>query len=309
MVRTSGFCSTSVIAVLMVGICPARAQNNDCRLEPGPSRSVAKIIDSETLQLDDGKHVRLIGALGPRAVDVAATADTWPPEERAKAALSELVLSKSVTLAFGGDKTDRYGRWVAHVFVASGDAQVWVQGHMLQSGHARSYGISGNRACEAELIAHEKIARDANLGLWAEAAYQVRKPWPSSELTAFASTFQIISGRVTRVTEGREFTYLNFGRNNRWDFSAAIRISDRETHGRLGGDAKRLQGRHIEVRGWIEQRSGPMLDISIAGQIVEQPADAESSASVAAAPAAPRLRRSRAVAQPTPPINAERPAP
>lgn len=309
MVRKCWFCSTPVIAMLMLGVSPARAQNDDCRLEPGPSRSVAKIIDSETLQLDDGKHVRLIGALGPRALDIGATVETWPPEERAIAALSELVLSKSVTLAFGGDQTDRYGRWVAHVFVTNGDAQVWVQGHMLQSGHARSYVISGNRACQAELLAHEKIARDANVGLWAEAAYQVRKPWPARSLSEYATTFQIITGRVARVTEGREFTYLNFGRNNRWDFSAAIRRNDRETLGRLGGDAKRLQGRNIEVRGWIEQRSGPRLDLSIAGQIAELGGGAENSIAAEAGPTSPRLRRNRAAVQPASPTNAERPAP
>lgn len=286
--------SVGFAAVLVDRPALAVTPSHDCRLEPGPTRSVAKIVDSETLLLDDGKEVRLIGALGPRALDVGADPGTWPIELAAKAVLTELALSKSITLAFGGEKTDRYGRWLAHVFIGEGEAQRWLQGQMLLSGHARSYTISGNRACQTELLAHEQIARDATLGLWAHAAYQPRKPWPARELSSFASTFQIVEGRVSRVTQGREFIYLNFGREGRWDFSAAIRRTDRETLGRFGGDAKSLQGRRIEVRGWIEQRSGPMLDISIAGQLATRDAQAESTTSnQLSAPAEPRVRRSR----------------
>src|SRR5581483_9604137 len=36
-------------------------------LEEGPTRSVARIIDGETVALDDGSELRLIGALAPRA--------------------------------------------------------------------------------------------------------------------------------------------------------------------------------------------------------------------------------------------------
>ena len=51
-----------------------------CTLEPGPVRTVARVLDGETLILDDGKAVRLIGALAPRAHDAGAAAGAWPPE-------------------------------------------------------------------------------------------------------------------------------------------------------------------------------------------------------------------------------------
>ncbi len=297
---TAAVCA-GLATMLVANGARASTPSNDCRLELGPSRSVARIVDSETLLLDDGREVRLIGALGPRALDVGAEPGAWPPEEAAKVVLTQLVLSQSITLAFGGEQTDRYGRWLAHVFVGEGDAQRWVQGLMLQSGHARSYAISGNRACQSELLAHEKIARDAGLGLWTHAAYQSRKPWPARELSNFASTFQIVEGRVTRVTQGRDFIYLNFGREGRWDFSVAIRRSDRETIGHFGGDAKHLQGRRVEVRGWIEQRSGPLLDISIAGQIVARDSPTETMASDQSETLAePRVRRSRPRTMATP---------
>jgi endonuclease YncB( thermonuclease family) len=41
-------------------------------LEAGPKRTVTRIIDGETVTLDDGSELRLIGALAPRAIDVGA---------------------------------------------------------------------------------------------------------------------------------------------------------------------------------------------------------------------------------------------
>ena len=49
-------------------------------LTPGPARTVVRIIDGETVGLDDGSEVRLIGALAPRALDVGAAPGAWPWE-------------------------------------------------------------------------------------------------------------------------------------------------------------------------------------------------------------------------------------
>ena len=55
-----------------------------------------------------------------------------------------------------------------------GDRRRWVQGHLLEQGLARAYAQAGNRACAAEALEAERVAREARRGLWAEAAYQVR---------------------------------------------------------------------------------------------------------------------------------------
>ena len=112
-----------------------------CTLDPGPVQTVARILDGETLLLDDGSIVRLIGALAPRARDAGAATGAWPPETDAIKALSDLVLGRRVKLAFGGRRTDRYGRYLAHVFLEEGGSDEWVQGAMLVGGHARAYGL------------------------------------------------------------------------------------------------------------------------------------------------------------------------
>ena len=45
-------------------------------LETGPMRTVARVIDGETVALDDGTELRLIGALTPRALDAGAEPGT-----------------------------------------------------------------------------------------------------------------------------------------------------------------------------------------------------------------------------------------
>jgi endonuclease YncB( thermonuclease family) len=257
------------VAALLVTSTAASAQHEDalCRLEPGSAHTVVAIIDAETLRLDNGREVRLIGALAPRARDVGAKPGAWQAEEQAREALSALVLNKSVTLAFGGSRTDRYDRWLAEVFVGEGDAAVWVQGHMLKSGHARSYALSGNRACERQRLAAERSARTQSLGLWSTAAYRLRQTWPARALLDDVGTYQVIRGRVARVSSGREVTYLNFSQSSAFGLSASLNNSDRALLGAIGGDAKALQGRVVEIRGWVGQRTGPIVDLTLSGQI------------------------------------------
>jgi micrococcal nuclease len=264
-----------MVVLAVAGWTSIHAAHARCDLEPGPVRSVARVIDGETLALDDGSEVRLIGALAPRAMDVGAEAGQWQPETEAVQALSTLVLGKSVTLGFGGERTDRYGRALAHVFLDGGGDKAWVQGQMLSAGHARAYAISGNRACQSELLAHERVARDAGLGLWQHAAYQIRRAVPPWPLNAYRGTFQIVDGVVTRASEAREVSYLNFGdgriddtsRTPRRAFSINIKRADRDVLGEIGGAVKTLDGARLEVRGWIESKSGPSIDISMAGLI------------------------------------------
>jgi micrococcal nuclease len=108
-------------------------------LESGPARTVTRIIDGETAALDDGTELRLIGALAPRAIDAGTEPGTWPAEIAAMEELRALLLGKSVELAFGGERNDRYGRLLAQAHVREGDNRRWVQGHLLEQGLARAY--------------------------------------------------------------------------------------------------------------------------------------------------------------------------
>jgi len=235
--------------------------------ESGPAYSITAVVDGETVVLDDGRELRLTGALAPRALDVGAAPGTWGAESRAHEALRALVLGKSVELGFGGERIDRYGRLQAQAYLIEGDRRRWVQGNLLEQGLARAYTAAGNRVCAQALLAAEREAREARRGLWAEAAYQVRSADAPVELLRLRTTFQVVEGKIGRVAVVRNVVYLNFDRNWRRAFSVLLRYDDRTMLGAYAGNPKVLEGHVVRVSGWIEQRdSTPVLDLS-AGQI------------------------------------------
>jgi micrococcal nuclease len=258
------------------GVGPAAAQSRTkstipCPgLEPGPTRTVTRILEGETLVLDDGRELRLLGTLAPRAIDADAEAGAWPAELATIDALRGLVLGKSVELRFAGERTDRYRRLQAHAFLTEdgGDSPRWIQGHLVERGLARASSTAGDHACSAELLVAERSAREARRGLWADAAYQVRPAEKPSELLRYRASFQIVEGRIVGIGQTRGAIYLNFDRNWRQGFSVRLRRDDRRLLGDLADNPKGLEGRSVRVRGWVAQRGkAPVIDLSEAGGI------------------------------------------
>ena len=258
-------------ALLLLALPDARSAEPTpacAALDPGPTRTVTRVIDGETLALDDGTELRLVGALAPRALDVGAQPGTWRMETAAAQALQALVLGKTIEVRFAGERSDRYGRLKGHAFIRTDDSAGWVQGLLLGMGLARAYTLAAHRACAAELLAAERSAREARLGLWAEAAYEARQADPSAALLRHAGTFQLVEGRVVRVATTRSSIYINFGTQRRRGFSVSLKLSDRAQLGKFSDNPKGLEQALVRVRGWIEQRSGePSIDLSTAGDI------------------------------------------
>ena len=61
--------------------------------------------------------------------------------------------------------------------------------------------------------------------------------------------------------------YVNFGRRFTRDFSVIILRRLRAGFSAAGLELKALQGRRIRVRGWLEQRRGPVMDVAAPEQI------------------------------------------
>jgi endonuclease YncB( thermonuclease family) len=265
--------TTCLAAAILATLAPMRASDgaeDACgALETGPRRTVTRIVDGETVALDDTTVLRLIGALAPRAIDVDAEPGTWPIESVAAAALRELLLGKTVELGFAGARTDRHGRTLAHAFLIDSDGQRrWVQRHLVGNGLARAYASAGARACSALLLTAEGAARKARRGLWAEAAYHVRPADKPDDLLRYRATFQVIEGRVIRVGLTSGTIYLNFDRDWRRAFSVSLRRDDADLVGAYATNPRGLEGRNVRVRGWIEQRGvAPVIDLTSAGAV------------------------------------------
>jgi micrococcal nuclease len=249
---------------------------------------VVRVLDGETFVLDDGSEVRLAGALAPRGSDAGVGDAEWPAAGAARGALQTVLEGQTVVLGYHGSlRRDRQNRHLAQVFVVDGLKETWVQGHMLRIGHARATQQRDARGCAEDLLAHEHVARAEGLGIWTIAAYQTRLAQRTRDLEA------VLAGRIAWVAEGREATALGFtpartrglsGVSGRRGVVVMIEARDRDLLGALGGDAKALEGRTVEVRGWLEQRLGRppgtyVMDVSAAGMIMLKDAPAPSAGS------------------------------
>ncbi len=79
--------------------------------------------------------------------------------------------------------------------------------------------------------------------------------------------FALVEGKVLSVRQSGGTIYLNFGRHWTRDFSVTIASRLRRTFGAAGIEPDKLEGRRIRVRGWIEQRNGPIIDAAAPEQI------------------------------------------
>jgi len=230
-----------------------------CTLIPELTHVVAKVTSADTITLDDGSEVVLIGALPPINLDTATP--TWPPAELSRKALETLTIGQSVGLAFVGRRRDRYGRHLAHVFLDREGQRIWVQANLIASGHARAYALPGNTACLSHLLDHERSARAAKAGHWATGIFQDRDAHTSRMLARYHGTFQTIEGRVDHISKVHGHQVLDFSADHRQGFSVwlAPRGPSRATPATL---PKELTGQRVRVRGWIEMRRSPRLTIT-----------------------------------------------
>lgn len=240
--------------------------NAYCDLMRGPGGTVVEVVDGDTVVLDDGSEVRLVGIQAPKLPLGRANFTTWPLADEAKAVLEDLVLGQPVSLRFGGRRADRHGRRLAHLFTGA-ERPVWVQAEMLSRGFARAYSFADNRSCVRQLQEVEQAARGARRGIWTDPFYAVRAADDVRALEALESTFQLVEGRVHDVAIVRGRAYLNFDDNFRQDFTVSISPGDLRSFPERGASLRSLEGKTIRVRGWIARLNGPMIEVSHPEQI------------------------------------------
>jgi endonuclease YncB( thermonuclease family) len=257
----------SVTAAMLAGLGPASAQACEA-LRVVNGGVVATVTDGDTVVLDSGLVVRLIGTQAPKLPLGREGFPTWPLAPDAKSALERLVLNQPVQLGYGGEEVDRYERALAHLFVHEvAEEPVWAQLHMVRTGLARVYSFPDNRQCLDQLFAGEAQARAERLGIWADPYYSVRTADRPAELAKLAGNYELVEGRVLLADRSGSRVYLNFGRIWKEDFTIVIEAPALRLFERDGLDPLSLDGALIRVRGWVDTRDGPRIEVTHPEQI------------------------------------------
>jgi endonuclease YncB( thermonuclease family) len=240
-----------VSCVLVATAWPADAAG--CLFESQGEGRVAAVIDARSFRLQDGREVRLAG-IEPIASTKADRA----------AALSAAIAGRDVTLHGDDDSPDRYGRQPAFVYLAGSETPV--QSILLAQGEALVSADVTDKDCAGILNAAEAEARRARRGFWADAA-AIKNAESPGDILAGIGRFTVVEGRVLSVRQAGATTYLNFGRNWTRDFAVTISRRAAAVFEAARIDLKSLENRRIRVRGWVEARGGPRIELLRVGQI------------------------------------------
>jgi micrococcal nuclease len=144
----------SLVALALVGGCTQPAG-------PPQQAQVARVIDGDTLVLQGGVRVRVLGIDAPEMEKEGRPADFLA--HKAKAALRDLTLGQTVRLEYDRQRYDHYGRLLAYLFLPD---NTFVNAELVRQGLALVYFHSPNFKYRDVLLAAQREALEAQRGIW-----------------------------------------------------------------------------------------------------------------------------------------------
>jgi endonuclease YncB( thermonuclease family) len=242
-------------AALLLALALAQPASAACGVAAGTAK-VAEVVERLEIRLDDGRLVRLAG------LDVPVSARGAPETAaEARAFLASRLAGREVGLAAFAAKPDRWGRIPADLSLpepVGGAASV--ASLLLSQGFARVRPEFETRGCVGERLAAERKARQSGLGLWSDPDYSVLEAADVEGLAEWDGRFVLVEGVVRRVGVGRSRLYLDFG--GRDGFTVLVARKSQSAFQSAGVPLSALAGEKIRVRGVLDDRFGPRLEIT-----------------------------------------------
>jgi len=147
-----------VIAIILLGVAIGLGAKYSLWYTPGTPQMeqvlVARVIDGDTIELQDGRYVRYLGIDTPEAGEYYAL--------EATARNRELVEGKMVELQSGNREQDEYGRLLRYVYVDG----VFVNAELVAQGYATAYIFDPDERYSQVLVQLEQYAKMKERGLW-----------------------------------------------------------------------------------------------------------------------------------------------
>ena len=226
-------------ALFFLGLAAAHASDNCQPLQEPEWQSVRQVHDGDSLKLDDGRKIRLIGVNTPEMARDNRPAEPFARDARDYVARLLATSSNRVGLVYGPQRKDRYGRTLAHAFLPDGTN---LSQRLLLQGLGSQVAITPNldyRHCYQQA---QQRARDLKRKIWHPGNKLVKDLDKTPRLSG---GFQHIRGTVSRVGESKAYIWLNFARK------LAIQIARDDLVHFADLPPQTLQGKTIETSGWV----------------------------------------------------------
>ncbi|MDQ6702603.1 MAG: thermonuclease family protein [Pseudomonadota bacterium] len=256
------FFSGAVVALAHAG--GLRAADGLCPGEGGTSGRVVSVDERLELTLENGIRLKIAGVDPPRPTPGAPDLDV-----RARDRLAGWLVGQEILFRPLEPDPDRWGRVVAFVFAVApestngpGPAHMPVGEALIDAGIARYEPSAAARPCRSALLAAEASARASGLGLWADPYYAIVAAADRLSFAEKAGSSIIVEGRITGIASRRPRITLYFGPRQGWDFSVTILPRNSKTFEAVYSSLARLTGQTVRVRGLLDTRFGPQIEIS-----------------------------------------------
>ncbi len=189
---TTAATSTSAPRVATTSLhAPAEARSEPVALPDGDDTTISRVIDGDTVVVEGGTRVRLIGIDTPETKDPRKPVQCFGQEASAHAE-SLIPAGTSIRLVYDVERADRYGRTLAYLYRASDG--LFINAALVRDGYAQVATYPPNVAHTDTFVELQQQARAAGLGLWSACG----------DSAASATTSPLATTDDTTVQEGAE---------------------------------------------------------------------------------------------------------
>lgn len=139
--------------------------------DPTAGVTVKRVVDGDTVILDDDRRLRLIGVDTPETVKPRGRVEPWGKE--ASNFTKKALTGKTAYLEYDEEREDRYGRTLAYLWTEDPakankpKEDILFNYQLVAAGYARERAYNPNTKYQSMLREGEALAMDHLRGLWA----------------------------------------------------------------------------------------------------------------------------------------------